>query len=312
MKNLFLFIILTASSFSYSSPCENAMKANTSVLSELEEALEEYTGSIWYEKRVEIVKVLAKIGELALPLIEEVLKDESEDVRIETVRALVNIGKPARSLLESKGLPVLKEALEEYSIWYERNIEIVKLLAKIGEPALPLVEEVLKDESVYVYVRIQAVRTLIKMGKTARSLLESKGLPVLKKVMEEYTSSIWYYRRIDVVKVLAKIGELALPLVEEALKDESVDVRIEAVRALIKMGKPARSLLESKGLPVLKEVMEDEYTSSMGYEKRVSFVKLLAKIGEPAIPLLKETLKDEEWEVRVEAIKALVKLGQLL
>ena len=307
MKNLFLFIILTASSFSYSSPCENAMKAQASALSGLEEALKEEN----IEVRLWAIGLLAKIGELALPLLEESLKDKNVFVRVFAVKALVKIGKPARSLLESKGLPVLKEAMKEYaySMWHERRIEIVNLLAKIGELALPLVEEALKDED--IDVRMDAVKALVKIGKPARSLLESKGLPLLKEAMEKYTSSIWYERRIDVVKVLAKIGELALPLVEEALKDENIDVRIEAVGALVKIGKPARSLLESKGLPVLKEALE-EYTGSIWYESRVKIVKLLGKIGEPAIPLLKEAMKDKALEVRVVAIEALVKLGQLL
>ena len=344
MKNLFLFIILIASSFSYSSSlCENAMTADKSVLSELEEILK--NGDIGVS--VETVKALANMGEPARTLLESkgvsVLKEamDSKDVnvRVEAVRALVKMGEPTRDLLQSKGIPVLKEIMKKYMNLdyyildvriiiiklsakigeialpvleealkdenWEIRVEAVRALAKIGEPALPLLEKALKDDT--MLVRVEAVRALVKIGEPARSLLHSKGMSVLKKTVKENMNSGYSSILIEIVRLSAKIGEPALPVLEETLRDEHWKVRLESVKALVKMGEPARSLLQSKGLSVLEEVKE-EYKALFPSE-RLEIIQLSVKIGEPALSLVKdEALTDKDAELRQEALRALVKI----
>jgi len=80
----------------------------------------------------------------------------------------------------------------------------------------------------------------------------------------------------------------------EALNDKYGDFRLEAARALGKIG-------DSRTVEPLIDALKDEDS----YYVRRGVVEALVKIGEPAVDLLTKALKDEDWRVRSSAANAL-------
>ena len=82
-----------------------------------------------------------KIGEKkALPIVQQAIKDDSQKVRSSAAWAAGEIGE--------KGLPILKQALKDKS--EEVRFYAAKAAGKIGEKGLPIVQQAIKDKSSYV------------------------------------------------------------------------------------------------------------------------------------------------------------------
>lgn len=95
--------------------------------------------------REEIAEGLEIFGEKALPLLEKLMVDKSENTRIKAIKSkagiLINSG-------EEKAFPFL-EKMAEYDDWRVRK-NIVASLSGVGKTFLPLIEKLKNDKNEYV------------------------------------------------------------------------------------------------------------------------------------------------------------------
>jgi len=134
----------------------------------------------------------------------------------------------------------------------------------------------------------KAVDDLVTIGKPAVPHL----IKVLKKKSDEGA-------RVRASRALGKIGDpSAIKALAKNLNDESINVGIETLRALVAIGKPA--------VPHLIKALK-----LRNNDRRFSVVSALGKIGDPsAIKALSiVAAKDKSWKVRKEAGDAIKQLS---
>lgn len=114
-------------------------------------------------------------------------------------------------------------------------------------------------------------------------LLKKLGTDVVRILIEALRGDKWQ-RRSSAAWALGELREpMAVPSLIEALRDESEDVRKEAVLALTRIGKPA--------LPRLLKALEDPDP-----DLRAVVIKLLSHLNDvSAVPSLITCLKDTSW-----------------
>lgn len=108
---------------------------------------------------------------------------------------------------------------------------------------------------------------------------------------------VWGSRGDNASDAVIEIGEPAIEPLIEALKDDKMDVRYFAAKALGEIG-------DERAVKPLIGLLNDEewFVHTMAAEA-------LVKIGEAAVEPLIETLKDENVYIRMRAVKALVEIG---
>lgn len=99
-----------------------------------------------------------------------------------------------------------------------------------------------------------------------------------------------------IIKILAKTGRQARGYLIKALKDNDPWVRLEAAKALGKIG-------DQRGIDLLIEALGDYYL-------RNTAVRALVEIGEPAIEPLSRALRDRDIGGQEGAAEALMKIGK--
>jgi HEAT repeat protein len=131
----------------------------------------------------------------------------------------------------------------------------------------------------------QAIDRLVKIGRPSIELL----IPMLKasgRVKPEATT------------VIRRIGKPALEPLLTALKDRDPDIRKIAVEGLAGLG-------DTQAVEPLAVMLKAERESNV----RQTVVTSLGEMGPTAIAPLAATLKDEDPEIRKNAIRALEKIG---
>ena len=202
--------------------------------------------------------------------LQDELNDENEATRLNAAYALGSIGEPA--------IPTLIEALkQEAKVAWNRNLDrgdftnpsqldSIYGLAAVGEPAVPALTEVLGDDRNW-WTRAGAAAALGCMGEPAHG---------------------------------------AVPVLIEALKDDSEWVRRNAADTLGNIGPSARS-----AVPALIEALGDDRTVSRwslsDAPLRENAMIALTKMGQlPHLtPVLKDALQDENQYIRSWAAIAL-------
>jgi len=198
-------------------------------------------------------EALGRIGkpvEEAVPVLTEMLNDESGWVRTRVVQALGQISGPAAvtaliqafgdenqsvrgwavSAVEQIGQPVVPALIKTLRETEERMIRrsyAASLLSRIGgQSVIPVLMEVLGDK--HPGVRGSVARALGAIGSTA-------AVPALMEILGDKYS----IARISAAEALGAIGApVAVPVLTEALKDENRRVRRQAAEALRKIGTP--------------------------------------------------------------------------
>lgn len=95
------------------------------------------------------------------------------------------------------------------------------------------------------------------------------------------------------------ISEVELQKVLKSAQDPEPNVRWEAVLFLDKVKSP-------KAMPLMREMLQKDMESSV----RIKIINLLSnRRGEDVLQALVDSMKDQEPEVRLEALKALEKIG---
>jgi HEAT repeat protein len=138
----------------------------------------------------------------------------------------------------------------------------------------------------------------IVVGMVAK--LGSPAVPYLRHVLREDEDN---KVRQTAHTALVEIGEDAVPSLAESLQDANPQVRRQAARALIVVGRKAQS-----AVPILIETLK----SDKDKEIRRDVMTVLGSLGgkaQDAIPALLSALKDPDAGVRATAAEALSMIG---
>jgi HEAT repeat protein len=294
--------------------------------------------------RTEAVDALESIHDKSTvsALVELLRTDKDREVRIAAASALGHYGRDANS-----AIPLLIEvmkaaALDEErlsaalggSVWPSRAGlgEIASgALAGIGQDALPVVIKVLGDSKNPSKMRSAAMFSLRYMvWDHVRNV--TSAVPTLLEVMNGADQEL----RPEALWLLRQIGPpaaSALPALRAFLKVASVQDRVEAARALVSID-PANPLsvpvfyegLEDKDSRVRSSAREALQSSDLVPALIATLENKNAKIremaatdlghkrvyAEPAIPALRQALKDPAKDVRMAAQQALQRIEEAI
>ncbi|MBI2471815.1 MAG: HEAT repeat domain-containing protein [Planctomycetes bacterium] len=221
----------------------------------------------------------------------EKLNHSDENIRKEAAYSLGKLGQEAKATV-----PTLIEALKDEKIDVRKaSIYALGHIGQEAKPAVPVLIDMLKDED--VGVRKAVASALGSIGVAA--------IPAVIKEMEDEYNTPFLSSEEGLVteaarKVFKKIGADAVPILVEALKDNSV--RCAATYALGFFGKKAKA-----AVPALMEALKDGNANV-----RKASMHALVNINwesETAASILIETLKDNNQEVREESAHLLGRIG---
>jgi outer membrane protein assembly factor BamB/HEAT repeat protein len=193
-------------------------------------------------------EVIQRIGPPAIPLLAELLRDESAAVRRSAVSELVDLAPHTESIQ-----PALRRALRDEDV--EVAGDAARALGALGKRASPsasaLVRTLSHDDP---YVRVYAAEALASIGPSAAGVTAA-----LAKSLNDPMPGV----RWAACEALASLGPAAQPAVPqliEALHDEFLYVRIFAAGALGSIGPKAQAaeaaLREAAKDPALRDEAE--------------------------------------------------------
>jgi HEAT repeat protein len=169
-------------------------------------------------------------------------------------------------------------------------------LGPVAKFAVPTVKEQLKEEKVTL-IKVKLVEALWKIDKPpARDLL-----PVLLEALQDKDEAA----RAAAANVIGQFGanaKSAVGALSKALADKDLTVQAEAAMALGEIGPGAKA-----AVPALLATLKSDEAPKL-LEPFV--VGTLGKIGEPAVPQLKEALAAKEYRLKRGAAEALALMGK--
>lgn len=209
---------------------------------------------------------LVKTGQPAVPALIKAAGDDSGGVRNLIVKSIVHIGPKTPD-----AIPILIEAVKNP----ELSEAAVSLLVKTGQPAVPALLEAVKDKD--SQARTLMIKSIVLIGpKTTEALpilinslkdpllcdhaisaiskVGSAVLPYLKKTLNTCDSEIQPYLSW-IISFYCVSNEEKIPLIVNALKAKSLQIRLEAVKSLGALGANAKT-----ALPALMLTQNDENT----------------------------------------------------
>ncbi|MBI4707624.1 MAG: HEAT repeat domain-containing protein, partial [Candidatus Omnitrophica bacterium] len=241
--------------------------------------------------RVKVVQTLAQMKDpAAFPVLIDLSGDENKSVREEVARAAVQIGW-VRSPYSIKGLrQALREnAMRDRSVreYSEKNgffagNNILKNI--VPQPAVLILLNLLRDDDPGVHQA--ALEGLIKYGGVDY---------VISLLIDRLNQKLGFQERTVIVKDLTNFGKPAVkPLIDALLKGVSSPIKEDAAEILVSIGEAA--------VPELISALENR---DSGYE---NIGNVLIRIGNPALELLRDRLKDQKSPVRKDIIKIITKI----
>jgi HEAT repeat protein len=182
-------------------------------------------------EKVEAIQELGRLSSNANFIIDDLIfslrNDDSHQVRMEIIRALERIGGQA-----NKTVPALIEALGDEN--WEIRWSAAGALTSFGKKsamAVPELVGLLRDPE--DYVRNAALSTLGKMGPISVAAMMDEVSKPLDNTEDQL------YMRIICIRSLGALGAkamVAVPLLIQNSKHEDINVRLESVIALRKIG----------------------------------------------------------------------------
>jgi HEAT repeat protein len=272
--------------------------------------------------RSHLGEAIAKIGADAVPPLRKALKSDSNLLRSEAISALRRMGTPAAS-----AVPQIRELLRDPDR-YVRHASVYALaeLDPNSEETAAGLQAALSDPD--DFVRVAAASAYW------RGCGRSGGVPVLVEIIRNRRSS----QRYGAIRALGEMGEGArdaVPALLEWLTNPEQDeapVSQNCAQSLAKIGSAARSAVPTlsriardpkaparhDAIMVLGAVGGDDAVKTLiavakdpDWTIREGVVGALGRIGEPAksaAPVIVESLKDENPEVRYWTVAALPRL----
>jgi HEAT repeat protein len=233
---------------------------------------------------------LRMMGELAVPDLILLLRDENVLIRSRAALVLGNIGIPAES-----AIPDIIPLLSDKDQQVQRMAFIA--LGGIGESAIPVLTPLLKDRN--ELIRQGGMESLKVMGEPA--------IPVLVALLNDDDKWLRFEavgilrdmpNSIDVTGKVKEPKRSVIPALVPLLKDKSSRIRSQAAIALGRMGRPGQSVILS-----LLPFLNDEDASV-----RANMALAFGNMGEShvtTIQNLRSLVRSEDASVRSDAVSAL-------
>ncbi len=208
---------------------------------------------------------------------------DTAQARLAALKELVRIGPGHRAVV-----PALAALLSDRDAGVRRQAS--EALKNLGPAAAPALDELIAAlASRVIGVSSNAQQALVSIGPRAIPTL----IASLEKLSERARSkAIW---------VLGYMGDDATPALIDAMKNDQVDIRVVAIRAIIEMGEKGQ-----RAVPALVRALGDAEE-----DVRESAANALSRVGSKAraaVPALVVALGDSVWSVRREAANALARV----
>ena len=274
--------------------------------------------------------VIAQIGpdaKMAVPHLQEVLKHEHPEVRIEALVALGEIG-PAAAPAAMDIVPLL-ESDEIGGVRYAAVFALASIGSKdVGKDALekaaraedPFLNMIAAWALAKIYpedstlVRSAAERIVAGLQSkdehvrrtAARALADFKGHsdivgPALVASLRDADPQV----ADTAVEALASLGSVIVPRVASRLTD--ADLRDFAVRLLQRLGPEAKAAVPA----ILKQLRASGSDEDPAFRASLQFtLGLIGPEAKDAVPMLIESLRSEDEDLRSSACFALAKIGK--
>ncbi|MCI0376963.1 MAG: HEAT repeat domain-containing protein [Gemmataceae bacterium] len=213
------------------------------------------------EVRVQAAKSIGRLGTTArsaVPTLLEMARRGADDLRLAALASLVAVGPEARDV------PALAKLLRDATDDERRLLlEAIGRMGADGQKAVPEVAALLKtgDRN----ARLQALRALEALGPSAKN-----AATAIHDALKDADQDIG----LQASRALVRLGEgkTAVGFLAGAIKNGSVNQRLEAVRVLSDLGTDAKS-----AAPQLATALEDDAL-------RPHAAEALLKIGGPGVP----------------------------
>lgn len=242
----------------------------------------------------------------AVPALVDLLFDERfpQHYRTLSIEALARIGTDHHDvmpalirLLQYRGEDPEKVTPAQASVYRELAAEALSVMGPDAEMAAPLLIRCVRNPQETDAVRRKAIVALGAIGPRA-----ALAIPALVEVLELSQDETL---RTGASEALGKIGPPALPMLQRYLQHPDAATRRYAARSIALMGKQAQpavrtliAALNDPDPPVRVTICESLYTTTAA--------------PDAYIPQLIELLTCDDRQVRVRAMRLLIKLGQLV
>lgn len=219
----------------------------------------------------------------AAPALGKLLRDPIAEVRSGAAKALAQIGKPAVEEL----IAALKD--RDAAV----RIRAAQALAQAGpddKEAVPALIAALADKQ--TEVRAAVVDALGEMGAEGK-----EAAPRLMRLFHDPSPRV----RERIPRALARMGSAAIDPLSNAIGEEKIEVRLDAIKTLALFGPAAK-----KAVPALRQAMKDDEARVRAAAAEA--LGLLGREAEDAVPELLAALRDKKRSVHNQAANALVLL----
>ncbi len=237
LKILLLVAILT---FSISIACAGVNENNTSVNEAAVESLIQDLADQNISVKVNAVKALVDMGEPAVEPLIQALKDNNPEVRENVAQVLGKIG-------NERAVGPLIELLADEQQEVRKSAE--DALANIGEPAVGPLVKIMNDPDENYLSRESAIGALGKIGEPA--------VEPLIKALDNLDLEL----RAMVAHSLREIGGPAVDSLIQALEDDDPQVRARAAEALSRIN-------DERIVEPLTKALNDEYELVRTFAKK--------------------------------------------
>ena len=263
------------------------------------------------ERAAEALQALGPLAAQAIPALKQNLSDDFPYVRIRSAEALAHIGPAAAQ--------ALVDALQNDNTMVRLvAVQALEHMGSQSDVAVPALIRVLQDSD--TSLRQHAEIALINCGAGAvKALVQAldtpafKNRPSLVRILGSIDTasaellSRWIAflsdpapeLRLAAARALAHKGKSAVPLVIDALNSTEVQVRSQAADILADIGPNA-----ARAVPRLISLLKKDTDGHV----RAAAAHALGKMrsaGAPAIPALREALKDTDRDVAARSQEAL-------
>ncbi|MBI3891476.1 MAG: HEAT repeat domain-containing protein [Candidatus Wallbacteria bacterium] len=247
-----------------------------------------------------VVKALVALGKDSVPVLIKALNKGSKSMRIHAASALGEIG-------DAVAIPYLVAGLGD-GIWRVRR-NCYEALLRYGDKTLGDLRKAIFSEN--EDVAFWAAKCLGKLGEKSREILlealktgsnqlkfiiaaalgETGDTRVINILISNCKESSWIVQKRS-SEALAEIGALAVPAISQALVKATEPQNFWLLSALAHMA--------DAGVGALEKLLVEE-----GENFRWNVKELLARIGEPTLPVLERLTRHKDKEVRFFAINCL-------
>ena len=189
-------------------------------------------------------EAVAQYGQTAVPLLQNAVRDEEQQVRRSAALSICLLGTKAGDVV-----PALIEAFADADLRTRRPFLMNALLCtgEHAEPALPLMIEFLDDED--FHTQYWSCRVLAVLGPKAEP-----AVPRLIELVRDGVTSVRRNAALALGQIGPGIGDAGLEVLIQALDDPSQIVREDAVIALGNLGRP----FAEPAVPAVEAVLDED------------------------------------------------------